>query len=196
MGRQGMNQILDEVDTMAIVGCFKTPGCFPGPGDDILLSPSSQWFVNAYWQGSKNYDAVYRRSDGAYARNQGLDHRSYRGDLRSAPAHCPPQHDFQDQASFSLSGWTSFQGQVNRSKNRLRRNCPVAPQSIQAELRMILPGDKSLESVRRSSVVFLLCAATSLSLSIASRLATPRSTRLTRRSNLMLSARPPFCRGM
>ena len=37
-------------------------------------------------KGDKNYYVVYRRSDGAHVRSQGLDKGSYRGDIRIDPA--------------------------------------------------------------------------------------------------------------
>ena len=53
------------------------------------LSPDGKWFVNGYKKnkkGTKNYYAVYRRSDGAYRRSDGIDKGSYGGDIRIDPA--------------------------------------------------------------------------------------------------------------
>jgi len=86
IGRQGKNQILYDVDKKKVVGQLGTPEIFPKPEGDISLSPSGKWFVNGYKKGNKNYYAVYRRSDGAFARSKGLDKGSYGGDIRIDPA--------------------------------------------------------------------------------------------------------------
>jgi len=86
IGRQGKNQILYDVDKKKVVGQLGTPEIFPNPEGDISLSPSGKWFVNGYKKGNKNYYAVYRRSDGAFARSEGLDKGSYGGDIRIDPA--------------------------------------------------------------------------------------------------------------
>ena len=86
IGRQGKNQILYDVDKRKVVGQLGTPEIFPNPEGDISLSPNGKWFVNGYKKGSKNYYAVYRRSDGAFARSDGLDRGSYGGDIRIDPA--------------------------------------------------------------------------------------------------------------
>jgi hypothetical protein len=74
------------VDTKKIVGQLGTPEMFPKPGADISLSPDGDWFVNGYGQDDKNYYAVYRRSDGAFARSEGINKGSYSGDIRIDPA--------------------------------------------------------------------------------------------------------------
>ena len=64
------------------------PKCFPGP-KATSLSPDGNWFVNGYKgdkKSAKNYYAVYRRSDGAFARSEGIDKGSYSGDIRIDPA--------------------------------------------------------------------------------------------------------------
>ncbi len=86
IGRQGKQQILYDVDQKKVVGQLGTPEIFPNPEGDISLSPSGQYFVNGYKQGSENYYVVYRRRDGAYARSRGLDKGSYSGDIRIDPA--------------------------------------------------------------------------------------------------------------
>lgn len=86
IGRRGKKQILYDVDKKKVVGQLGTPEVFPNPEGDISLSPSGEWFVNGYKRGKKNYYAVYRRSDGAFARSEGLDRGSYGGDIRIDPA--------------------------------------------------------------------------------------------------------------
>jgi hypothetical protein len=86
IGRQGKNQVLYDVDKKKVVGQLGTPEIFPKPEGDISLSPSGKWFVNGYKKGNKNYYAVYRRSDGAFARSAGLDKGPYGGDIRIDPA--------------------------------------------------------------------------------------------------------------
>ena len=86
IGRQGENQILYDVDRQVTVGRLGTPEIFPNPEGDISLSPSGEWFANGYKKGDKNYYVVYRRSDGAFGRSEGLDKGSYGGDIRIDPA--------------------------------------------------------------------------------------------------------------
>ena len=89
IGRQGDNQIFYDVDKKKVVGQLGTPKMFPKPEGDISLSPSGQWFVNGYKKdkkSEKNYYAVYRRTDGAFARSEGVDKGSYSGDIRIDPA--------------------------------------------------------------------------------------------------------------
>jgi hypothetical protein len=86
IGRRGDRQILYDVDTRKVVGQLGTPEIFPKPEGDISLSPSGKWFVNGYTKGKKNFYAVYRRSDGAFARSEGLGKGAYGGDIRIDPA--------------------------------------------------------------------------------------------------------------
>jgi hypothetical protein len=79
-------QVLYNVDTKQIEGMLGNPEIFPKPGADISLSPDGNWFANGYGQSSKNYYAIYRRSDGAFARSEGIDKGSYSGDIRIDPA--------------------------------------------------------------------------------------------------------------
>ena len=74
------------MDKKKVVGQLGTPEIFPNPEGDISLSPSGKWFANGYKRGNRNYYTVYRRSDGAFARSEGLDRGSYRGDIRIDPA--------------------------------------------------------------------------------------------------------------
>ena len=86
IGQQGKKQIFYDVDKKEVVGQLGTPEIFPNPEGDISLSPNGRWFVNGYKKGNKNYYAVYRRSDGAFVRSEGLDKGSYGGDIRIDPA--------------------------------------------------------------------------------------------------------------
>jgi len=84
--RDEERQVLYNVDTKKIVGQLGNEEMFPKPEGDISLSPDGDWFVNGYKKGTKNYYAVYRRSDGAFARSKGIDKGSYSGDIRIDPA--------------------------------------------------------------------------------------------------------------
>ena len=72
IGRQGKNQILYDVDKKKLVGQLGNPEIFPDPEGDISLSPDGQWFVNGHKQGDRNFYTVYRFSDGAFARSEGI----------------------------------------------------------------------------------------------------------------------------
>ena len=85
-GRDADRQILYDVDTQHIVGQLGDVTMFPKPEGDIALSPDGNWFANGYKVGEKNYYAVYRRSDGAFARSEGIDKGPYSGDIRIDPA--------------------------------------------------------------------------------------------------------------
>ena len=86
IGRLKKDQVLYDVDKQKIVGKLGTPEIFPNPEGDISLSPDGKWFVNGFKKDSKNYYAVYRRSDGAHLRSKGLDKGKYSGDIRIDPA--------------------------------------------------------------------------------------------------------------
>jgi len=88
IGREGNKQIYYDIEKKKIVGQMGTPKMFPKPEGDISLSPSGEWFVNGYGGKNKNYYAVYRRSDGAFAGSEGIDKGSYSGDIRIDPAPC------------------------------------------------------------------------------------------------------------
>jgi len=79
-------QVLYNVDTRKIVGQLGNATMFPKPEGDISLSPDGNWFVNGYKQSTKNYYAVYRRSDGTFNRSEGIDKGAYSGDIRIDPA--------------------------------------------------------------------------------------------------------------
>lgn len=82
----GDKQILYNVDSKELVGQLGTPEMFPKPEGDISLSPNGDWFVNGYGKSNKNYYAVYRRSDGVFARSEGIDKGEYSGNIRIDPA--------------------------------------------------------------------------------------------------------------
>jgi len=86
IGREGDRQVFYDIEKKEIVGQMGTPEMFPKPEGDISLSPGGDWFVNGYGQGNKNYYAIYRRSDGAFIRSQGIDKGAYSGDIRIDPA--------------------------------------------------------------------------------------------------------------
>jgi hypothetical protein len=83
--RKKETQIIYNVDTMKTVGQLGDSKMFPKPGGDVTLSPDGNWFVNGYKpnkKSTKNYYAVYRRSDGAFARSEGVDKGSFSGNIR------------------------------------------------------------------------------------------------------------------
>jgi len=82
IGRVGDRQALYNMEKKLIIGQIGTPEMFPKPEGDISLSPGGDWFVNGYAKNNKNYYAVYRRSDGAFVRSEGIDKGSYSGDIR------------------------------------------------------------------------------------------------------------------
>ena len=84
--RDADKQILYDTDTKKIVGQLGDTSMFPKPEGDVALSPDGNWFANGYKKGDKNYYAVYRRSDRAFARSEGIDKGSYSGDIRIDPA--------------------------------------------------------------------------------------------------------------
>jgi hypothetical protein len=79
-------QILYNVDKKKIVGQLGNSEMFPKPEGDVSLSPDGNWFVNGYGKSSRNYYAVYRRSDNAFNRSEGIDKGLYSGDIRIDPA--------------------------------------------------------------------------------------------------------------
>ena len=91
IGREESRQILYDVDTKRIVGQMGTTEMFPKPEGDISLSPDGNWFVNGYKldrNATVNHFAVYRRSDGAFARSEGVPKGPYSEirELRIDPA--------------------------------------------------------------------------------------------------------------
>ena len=82
IGKEGDRQVLYDMEKEIIIGQIGTPEMFPVPEGDISLSPDGNWFVNGYKKSDKNYYAVYRRSDGAFVRSEGVDKGGYSGDIR------------------------------------------------------------------------------------------------------------------
>jgi len=85
-GEKADEQIRYNVDTREIIGILGSGKMFPKPEGDISLSPNGDLFVNGYSESNKNYYAIYRRSDGAFSRSEGIDKGLYSGDIRIDPA--------------------------------------------------------------------------------------------------------------
>lgn len=79
-------QILYDTDKKQIIGQLGNADIFPKPEGDISLSPDAEWFVNGHAESSKNYYTIYRMSDGAFKRSEGINKGSYSGDIRIDPA--------------------------------------------------------------------------------------------------------------
>jgi hypothetical protein len=88
IGRQDKKQILYDVNKNIVVGQLGNTEIFPDPEGDIALSPDGDWFVNGYKEGTKNFYTIYRRTDGSYARSEGLNRGVYSGDIRIDPGPC------------------------------------------------------------------------------------------------------------
>jgi len=86
IGRRAKQQIVYDVKQKKVVEQWGSPKIFPNPEGDIALSPDGRWFVNGHKKGDKNYYTVYRRSDGAFARSDGISKGAYGGDIRIDPA--------------------------------------------------------------------------------------------------------------
>lgn len=83
LGARDGKYVLYDVDRKEIVGGLGTPEIFPDPGGDGAFSPDLSWFVSGYRVKNENYYAVYRRSDGSWARSRGFPHPGWTsGDLR------------------------------------------------------------------------------------------------------------------
>ena len=81
-----VQQVLYNIDSKKIVGQLGNSEMFPKPEGDVSLSPNGNWFVNGYGKSNKNFYAIYRRSDGAFIRSEGIDKGAYSGDIRIDPA--------------------------------------------------------------------------------------------------------------
>ncbi|WP_162343663.1 hypothetical protein [Cyclobacterium salsum] len=79
-------QVMYDVEKMEIVGYLGDSNLFPNPEGDISLSPDGNWFVNGYSKDTLTYYTVLRRSDGAWARSEGISKGAYSGDIRIDPA--------------------------------------------------------------------------------------------------------------
>lgn len=91
IGQIGDRQVIYDVDRQLEVGALGNPKIFPKPEGDVALSPDGNWFVNGYKDSKarKNFHAVYRRIDGAFAKSPGLDIGQWTsGDLRQDPGPC------------------------------------------------------------------------------------------------------------
>lgn len=91
IGREKKKQVYYDVDQSKVVGQLGNESFFPDPEGDIALSPDGKWFVNGYKRqseekGNKNFYAIYRKSDGAFARSKGIDKGDYLGNIRIDPA--------------------------------------------------------------------------------------------------------------
>ena len=86
IGRVEEKQVLYDVDAKKIIGQLGTPEIFPDPEGDISLSPDAKWFVNGHKDGTRNYYSIYRISDGAFVRSDGIDKGEFSGDIRIDPA--------------------------------------------------------------------------------------------------------------
>ena len=85
-GEREDEQILYNVDSKQIIGGLGNAKMFPKPEGDISLSPNGDWFVNGYAVSNQTFYAVYRRSDGAFSRSEGIDKGTFSGDIRIDPA--------------------------------------------------------------------------------------------------------------
>ncbi|MBS10819.1 MAG: hypothetical protein CME19_04360 [Gemmatimonadetes bacterium] len=88
IGERDGKLVLWDTDLQDLVGQIGTPDIIKGPRGDTALSLDGQWTVTGYGI-EKHYNewAVYRRTDGAWARTDRYDQRPYvKGDLRSDPA--------------------------------------------------------------------------------------------------------------
>ncbi len=87
IGTIGDDQVIYDCEAMKVVGTLGDKKIFPKPGDDIALSPSSEWFVNGYRSGNENFYAFLRLKDGATVTSQSFNVRGWtQGDLRIDPS--------------------------------------------------------------------------------------------------------------
>ena len=79
--------VIYDTNAQQLVGTIADPSIVRDPSGDTALSPDGGWIVSGYKHEGLNEWAVYRRSDGAWARTPGYDQSPYiEGDLRSDPA--------------------------------------------------------------------------------------------------------------
>ncbi len=87
IGTIGDGQVIYDTESMKVVGKLGDTKIFPKPGDDIALSPSSEWFVNGYRIGNENFYVFLRLKDGATVTSQSFNVRGWtQGDLRIDPS--------------------------------------------------------------------------------------------------------------
>lgn len=79
-------QVVYDVEKRKIVGYLGDSDLFPDPEGDISLSPDGNWFANGYSEDTLNYYSVLRRSDGAWAKSEGISKGQFGGDIRIDPA--------------------------------------------------------------------------------------------------------------
>jgi len=80
--------VVYDTNAQKIVDHIATPNIIKNPSGDTALSPDGKWTVTGYGiKDGHNEWAVYRRTDGAWARTPRYDQRPYvKGELRSDPA--------------------------------------------------------------------------------------------------------------
>jgi len=87
IGTIGDDQVIYDCESMKVVGKLGDTKIFPKPGDDIALSPSSEWFVNGYRIGNENFYSFMRLKDGATVTSGAFNVRGWtQGDLRIDPS--------------------------------------------------------------------------------------------------------------
>lgn len=87
IGRVGPDLVLYDSERQVIVEKIGTPEIFTLPEGDLALSPDAKWITQGHPDRPLTSFVVFRRSDGAWLRTEGLDQTGYtRGDLRIDPA--------------------------------------------------------------------------------------------------------------
>jgi hypothetical protein len=87
IGAIGKEQIIYDVEKMAVVGTIGNPQQLPSPEGDVALSPDGRWFVNGYRKGNENFYAFLRLTDNAFVKSGPFDVRGWiSGDLRVDPS--------------------------------------------------------------------------------------------------------------
>lgn len=87
IGTIGEDQVIYDCEAMKVVGKLGDKKIFPNPGDDVALSPNSEWFVNGYRIRNENFYAFLRLKDGITLTSRAFDVRGWtQGDLRVDPS--------------------------------------------------------------------------------------------------------------
>ena len=87
IGAIGKQQIIYDVEKMAVAGTIGSPQQLPSPEGDVALSPDGRWFVNGYRNGNENSYAFLRLADNAFVKSGPFDVRGWTsGDLRVDPS--------------------------------------------------------------------------------------------------------------